>query len=58
MWSMHVRPDERVLVTGSADRDVKFWDIEEKNAGEAVGWSLCLIRKTFLQRPRRADKWL
>ncbi len=28
IWSLHVRPDGRGLVTGSADKDVKFWDFE------------------------------
>ena len=28
LWSMHVRPDEQALVTGGADKDVKFWNIE------------------------------
>jgi len=31
---MHIRPDGRGLVTGGADKDVKFWDIEEKRANE------------------------
>ena len=31
---MHIRPDGRGLVTGGADKDVKFWDIEEKQANE------------------------
>ncbi|KAG8825261.1 hypothetical protein FRC17_008781 [Serendipita sp. 399] len=30
VWSMDVRPDMGGLVSGSADKDVKFWDIEEK----------------------------
>lgn len=30
LWSMHIRPDGRGLVTGGADKDVKFWDIEER----------------------------
>lgn len=29
---MHVRADGRALVTGSADKDVKFWDFEEKRS--------------------------
>lgn len=28
VWSLHVRPDGRGLVTGSADKDIKFWDFE------------------------------
>lgn len=31
---MHIRPDGHGLVTGGADKDVKFWDIEEKRANE------------------------
>lgn len=30
VWGLHVRPDGRGLVTGSADKDVKFWDFEVK----------------------------
>lgn len=34
LWSMHIRPDGRGLVTGGADKDVKFWDVEEKRINE------------------------
>ena len=34
LWSMHIRPDGRGLVTGGADKDVKFWDIEERRVNE------------------------
>lgn len=34
LWSMHIRPDGGSLVTGGADKDVKFWDIEEKRVNE------------------------
>lgn len=30
VWSIHVRADEQALVSGSADKDVKFWEIEQK----------------------------
>lgn len=30
IWSLHVRPDFGGLVTGSADKDIKFWDIKIK----------------------------
>lgn len=35
VWSLHVRPDEQALVSGSADKDVKFWEfeVEEKEGG-------------------------
>lgn len=29
---MHVRADGQALVTGSADKDVKFWEFEQKPA--------------------------
>ncbi|KAL4241239.1 TBC1 domain family involved in cilium biogenesis [Abortiporus biennis] len=32
VWSMHVRRDGQALVTGSADKDVKFWEFEQKAA--------------------------
>ncbi|KAF8665632.1 hypothetical protein AX16_000087 [Volvariella volvacea WC 439] len=28
VWSLHVRPDEKMLVSGSADKDVKFWEFD------------------------------
>lgn len=36
VWSLHVRPDEQALVSGSADKDVKFWEFEQKDGGESV----------------------
>jgi U3 small nucleolar RNA-associated protein 12 len=36
LWSLHVRPDFGGLMTGSADKDVKFWDIVEKADPENV----------------------
>jgi len=34
VWSINVRPDGRGLVSGSADKDVKFWDFEMREEGE------------------------
>ena len=31
---MNIRPDGGGLVTGGADKDIKFWDIEEKRVSE------------------------
>ncbi|KAK4689452.1 U3 small nucleolar RNA-associated protein 12, partial [Tremellales sp. Uapishka_1] len=38
VWGINVRPDGRGLVSGSADKDVKFWDFEmrEVDDGEEV----------------------
>jgi U3 small nucleolar RNA-associated protein 12 len=38
---MHVRADGEALVTGSADKDVKFWAFEDKNATDDSVSSLC-----------------
>lgn len=32
---MHVRPDEEVLVTGSADKDIKFWEFEREESSSS-----------------------
>lgn len=60
VWSLHVRPDGRGLVSGSADKDVKFWDFEMREDGEGervvsrlgvetivslVVWGLCADRQ-------------
>ena len=37
---MHVRPDGRGLVSGGADKDVKFWDIEEKRGDVCINVAL------------------
>ncbi|KAF7331839.1 WD-REPEATS-REGION domain-containing protein [Mycena kentingensis (nom. inval.)] len=36
VWSLHVRADEQMLVSGSADKDVKFWefDVHKTPSGE------------------------
>ncbi|KAF9247204.1 WD-repeat-containing protein [Melanogaster broomeanus] len=34
VWSLHIRPDQQVLVSGSADKEVKFWEFERGAAPE------------------------
>jgi U3 small nucleolar RNA-associated protein 12 len=38
VYSLAIRPDKRGFVTGSADKDVKFWDFDlmEKSAVSAA----------------------
>ncbi|EIN10729.1 WD-repeat-containing protein [Punctularia strigosozonata HHB-11173 SS5] len=36
LWSMHLRSDEMALATGSADKDVKFWDVKHRNSEDSV----------------------
>ncbi|KAI4526071.1 WD40-repeat-containing domain protein [Schizophyllum commune] len=34
VWSLHVRKDDEVLVSGSADKEVKFWEFEWRQEGK------------------------
>lgn len=34
MWSLHVRADGKALVSGSADKDVKFWEFNQKASND------------------------
>ncbi|KAF9498450.1 WD-repeat-containing protein [Pleurotus eryngii] len=34
VWSLHVHPNEKALASGSADKEVKFWEFEHKDASE------------------------
>ncbi|KAJ7507698.1 WD-repeat-containing protein [Mycena galericulata] len=43
VWSLHVRHDEQALVSGSADKDVKFWEFERKDSSEINGKLLSLV---------------
>jgi WD40 repeat protein len=36
VWSLQVRPDKKGLVSGSADKDVKFWDFEMLEVDEGA----------------------
>ncbi len=56
VWSVHVRPDEGGLVSGSADKDVKFWEFERKpaNSDNVRHPSISLHADTQLQHSRTA----
>lgn len=49
IWSLSLRPDGKGLVTGSADKDVKFWDFEIKDVvlNEEEADAPKAIRKTL-----------
>lgn len=52
VWSLHVRADQRALVSGSEDKNVKFWEFEQKDAtGENVqsGKLLTLVHTRTLK---------
>jgi U3 small nucleolar RNA-associated protein 12 len=42
VWSIHLRPDGRGLATGSADKDVKFWDFTQTESDALNGKMLGL----------------
>lgn len=49
VWSLHVKPDEKALVSGSADKDVKFWEFESKEGGiENVSIVYCKDEDTII----------
>ncbi|KAF9919137.1 hypothetical protein BX616_001188 [Lobosporangium transversale] len=51
IWSLQVRPDRRGLVTGSADKDVKFWDFDmvEEQVGQSIKKRLSLVHMRTLK---------
>lgn len=30
VWTVHLSPDGKALASGSADKEVKFWELEDK----------------------------
>ncbi|CAO3565668.1 unnamed protein product [Mortierella alpina] len=51
IWSLQIRPDRRGLVTGSADKDVKFWDFDmvEEQVGQVIKKRLSLVHMRTLK---------
>lgn len=49
VWSMQVRPDSQALVTGSADKDVKFWEFEQKSTDAQSGKGISLVHSRTLK---------
>lgn len=37
VWSLHIRPDGKGFVTGSADKDIKFFDFEVRETAAEQG---------------------
>ncbi|KAI6047282.1 WD-repeat-containing protein [Pisolithus marmoratus] len=48
VWSLHVRPDGKALVSGSADKEVKFWEFQQETAAR-VEQSFSLIHARTLK---------
>ncbi|KAJ3805318.1 WD-repeat-containing protein [Lentinula aff. lateritia] len=55
VWSLHVRADGQALVTGSADKDVKFWEFENKMAAEDSTQSGKLVTLVHLRTLKMTD---
>ena len=43
VWSVHIRADEQAMVSGSADKDVKFWQFEYKDDNGVSGLAANLM---------------
>ena len=56
IWSMHVRADGEALVTGSADKDVKFWKFEHRDATDG-SVSAKMVVLTLLLNIVLGSKW-
>ncbi|KAI0049634.1 WD-repeat-containing protein [Auriscalpium vulgare] len=55
VWSMHVRPDEQALVTGSADKEIKFWGIEWAQAQGEEGQRIRTLALTHTRTLKMTD---
>ncbi|XP_074648521.1 WD repeat-containing protein 3-like [Tubulanus polymorphus] len=49
VWSMHMAPDKRGIVSGSADRDVKFWNFELVTDAQETSKRLTLVNTRTLK---------
>ncbi|KAJ8523465.1 hypothetical protein ONZ45_g54 [Pleurotus djamor] len=58
VWSLHVHPDEKALVSGSADKDVKFWEFEHKDANEEAPQSGQLLSLVHVRTLKMSDEVL
>jgi U3 small nucleolar RNA-associated protein 12 len=48
VWSLDIRPDGKGLVSGSADKDVKFWEFEVREMEAGADGST--VRSFFCDR--------
>jgi WD40 repeat protein len=48
VWSLHIRADGRAMVSGSADKNVKFWEFGHKNATDENASSTIATPLDFL----------
>ena len=58
LWSIHTRADQQALVTGSADKDIKFWNIEwrEVESGSVSMFPLQILHsRRYITRTRKGE---
>ncbi|KAI0082587.1 WD40 repeat-like protein [Panus rudis PR-1116 ss-1] len=55
VWSMHIRADGQALVSGSADKDVKFWEFEQKAADDENPHSARLLTLVHVRTLKMTD---
>ncbi|KAF8895924.1 WD-repeat-containing protein [Mucidula mucida] len=55
VWSLHVRADEKALVSGSAGKDVKFWEFGQKAATESSTQSGQTLTLTHVRTLKMTD---
>lgn len=52
VWSLHIRPDGQILASGSADKEIKFWELQREVASEdavILSSDRCLCTDGLLQ---------
>ncbi|OBZ76824.1 putative WD repeat-containing protein C3D6.12 [Grifola frondosa] len=55
VWSIHVRADDQALVTGGADKDIKFWEFEQKPANSENPHSARLLTLVHVRTLKMTD---
>ncbi|KAJ3511496.1 hypothetical protein NLJ89_g4068 [Agrocybe chaxingu] len=58
VWSMHMRADGQALVTGSADKDVKFWKFEHRDSTDDSIQSGKLLSLVHIRTLKMSDEVL
>ncbi|KAJ6629087.1 WD-repeat-containing protein [Mycena sp. CBHHK59/15] len=55
VWSLHVRADEQALVSGSADKTVKFWEFERKDTSGEISQNGKLLSLVHIRTLKMSD---
>ena len=45
IWSLQLQVDEQTLVSGSADNNVKFWELKQTGVGDNVALGRFLLQR-------------